>query len=343
MNPIIYILFTYICLSVLIVFLSIKLSDYIDLLDKKTNLSGAFLGGVLLAIITSLPELFTSFSSVIFLNESRMVIGNILGSNSFDILILGFCIIAFYKNYKNDKINFKTHFIVCLGLIAMYLCLMVPLYLKNAQLVIGTINICFILIAIIYGIVLWRMPKNDEEVVAIETPSQTKNAESEVASSKNEDSIKKIVAKFIICSLLLVGVSILITYATSDIAEYFSLETSTAGVLFLAIATSLPEVVSTIALCSKGNFDASFGNILGSCLFNTFILTLTEFIYFKESILVPCDFASIKLVILNFVSVFATITILLIKRSKKQIKCKRVFDYILSAILVLSYAVYYLI
>lgn len=342
MNPIIYILFTYICLSVLIVFLSIKLSDYIDLLDKKTNLSGAFLGGVLLAIITSLPELFTSFSSVIFLNESRMVIGNILGSNSFDILILGFCIIAFYKNYKNDKIDFKAHFIVCLGLIAMYLCLIVPLYIKNAQLVIGTINICFILIAIIYGIVLWRMPKNDE-VVVIETPAQTTNAESEAVSNKKEDSIKKIVTKFIICSLLLVGVSILITYATSDIAEYFSLETSTAGVLFLAIATSLPEVVSTIALCSKGNFDASFGNILGSCLFNTFILTLTEFIYFKESILVPCDFASIKLVILNFVSVFATITILLIKRSKKEIKGKRVFDYILSAILVLSYAVYYLI
>lgn len=342
MNPIIYILFTYICLSVLIVFLSIKLSDYIDLLDKKTNLSGAFLGGVLLAIITSLPELFTSFSSVIFLNESRMVIGNILGSNSFDILILGFCIIAFYKNYKKDKIDFKAHFIVCLGLIAMYLCLIVPLYIKNAQLVIGTINICFILIAIIYGIVLWRMPKNDE-VVAIETQTQTTNAESEAVSNKKEDSIKKIVTKFIICSLLLVGVSILITYATSDIAEYFSLETSTAGVLFLAIATSLPEVVSTIALCSKGNFDASFGNILGSCLFNTFILTLTEFIYFKESILVPCDFASIKLVILNFVSVFATITILLIKRSKKEIKGKRVFDYILSAILVLSYAIYYLI
>ena len=65
--------------ALLVILLSLKLSNYVDLLDKQTNLSGAFLGGVLLAAITSLPELFTSISSVVFLDEPEMVVGNILG------------------------------------------------------------------------------------------------------------------------------------------------------------------------------------------------------------------------------------------------------------------------
>ena len=49
----------YVVLLVAVVYLSMKLGDFVDLLDKKTNVSGAFIGGVLLAAVTSLPELFT--------------------------------------------------------------------------------------------------------------------------------------------------------------------------------------------------------------------------------------------------------------------------------------------
>ena len=56
---------TYLIIATVVVFASIKLSNYVDLLDKKTNLSGALLGGILLAAVTSLPELFTSISSTL--------------------------------------------------------------------------------------------------------------------------------------------------------------------------------------------------------------------------------------------------------------------------------------
>ena len=49
----------YIVLAALVVFLSVRLSYYVDCLDKKTSLSGAFIGGVMLAAVTSLPELFS--------------------------------------------------------------------------------------------------------------------------------------------------------------------------------------------------------------------------------------------------------------------------------------------
>ena len=110
----------YFILAGALVFLSNKLGQYIDLLDKKTKVSGAFLGGVLLAAVTSLPELFTSFSSIILFNEKELVIGNVLGSNLFNVLVLGGCLIIFFNTFRKSKIDYKSHFSTFLGLGIIY-------------------------------------------------------------------------------------------------------------------------------------------------------------------------------------------------------------------------------
>ena len=53
----------YLILAVIVMGFSIQLSNYVDIIDKRTSISGAFIGGVILAAITSLPELFTSISA----------------------------------------------------------------------------------------------------------------------------------------------------------------------------------------------------------------------------------------------------------------------------------------
>ena len=71
----IYIL--YIITVTAVVWFSILASRYIDMIDRSTKLSGAFLGGVLLSAITSLPELFTSISATILIDSPSLCIGNI--------------------------------------------------------------------------------------------------------------------------------------------------------------------------------------------------------------------------------------------------------------------------
>ena len=56
----------YLALAAAVVLLSIKASIYVDLLDKNTKLSGAFIGGVLLSAVTSLPELSRTFPGKYF-------------------------------------------------------------------------------------------------------------------------------------------------------------------------------------------------------------------------------------------------------------------------------------
>ena len=81
----------YLVAAAAVVFFSIKLSDYVDLLDKTTNLSGALLGSIMLAAVTSLPELFTSITATVLIKDNSLVLGNILGSNIFNILLILMC------------------------------------------------------------------------------------------------------------------------------------------------------------------------------------------------------------------------------------------------------------
>ena len=77
----------YLLVAAVVVFLSIFLSIFVDLLDKKTNVSGAFLGSILLAATTSLPELFTSLTASLLVNNNALVYGDILGSNLFNVTL----------------------------------------------------------------------------------------------------------------------------------------------------------------------------------------------------------------------------------------------------------------
>ena len=79
----------YIAMVAVIVALSIKLGKYVDIIDAKSNISGAFIGGVMLAAVTSLPELFTSLSAVWIVRENSMIIGNILGSDLINLAFFG--------------------------------------------------------------------------------------------------------------------------------------------------------------------------------------------------------------------------------------------------------------
>ena len=60
----------YIILALTVIGFSIKAADYVDLIDRKTNISGAFIGGVMLAAITSLPEFLQACSAALILNNS---------------------------------------------------------------------------------------------------------------------------------------------------------------------------------------------------------------------------------------------------------------------------------
>lgn len=292
----------YLILALAVVLLSIKLAFYVDLLDKKTDLSGAFIGGVILAAVTSLPELFTSLSSTLFLDEPNLVIGNILGSNIFNLAAMASICIFTATGFNNAKVG-RSHKTTIICTTFVYLLLTISFAL-NFDPHILTVSVFSILIAIIYLISLKTM-SNDDGLPDIDIPL-------------NSDlTIPQISKRFILCSILLIMVSIAVTYVTDIIATKYSIGATFAGALLLGVATSLPELSSSIKLARIGNYNALTGNFLGSNMFNFLILTIADLSYFKSGIY---DYSgqNIPLLLLGFAAHLAMMFVIFKKTSLYQ-------------------------
>ncbi|MEG0457919.1 MAG: cation transporter, partial [Oscillospiraceae bacterium] len=284
----------YVIVAAGVVWLSIKASQYVDLLDKKTKLSGAFIGGIMLSAVTSLPELFTSLSSTVLLGKPELCIGNILGSNLFNIAILSILVIISIKNFSKAKVA-KGHYVVTFSVFAVYIAIILNKYNANIfgttnifNIDIFTFSITSIIIVILYCFTVKKMSEENgalpEQAVIKEEPSKTDCL-----------TVKQIVIRFILVSLGIVILSIIITYITDIIAQRHNLGAGIAGAIFLGVATSLPEVSSTIALFKIKNYNIAIGNIVGSNIFNFLILAIVDLIYIGGSIYTFGDVQTLNL------------------------------------------------
>ena len=116
-------------------------------------------------------------------------------------------------------------------------------------------------ILVLYVLFVSRMPKTSE------------------ADDENSDdniTLKQAVIRFAICAAVLIGASIAMTYLTDMVADRLNLGKTFAGALFLGVATSLPELISSVTLCHRGNYNAAAGNIIGSNVFNFAILFVAD-------------------------------------------------------------------
>ena len=313
-------LIIYLLLAAAVVLLSIKLSFYVDLLDKKTDISGAFIGGVILAAVTSLPELFTSISATAFLHEPNLVIGNILGSNIFNLTAMaGICLFT-VKRFSEAKIG-RSHRTTILCSTFIYLLLTIS-YMLNSDPHIFTVSIFSIAIIIVYLISLKSM-SSDEGLPDIDEPLAC------------DLTIPQITRRFILCSVLLIASSILVTYVTDILAEQYNIGATFAGALLLGVATSLPELSSSINLAKIGNFNALVGNMVGSNMFNFTIMSLADIIYTKGTIY---DFSgqNVPLLLLGFLAHIATLYVIFKRTDLLQKRAKYNMKYVIPFIIVIA-------
>jgi len=291
----------YAALAVCVVFFSIKLANYVDLIDKKTDLSGAFIGGVILAAVTSLPELFTSISAVLFVKQPDLVMGNILGSNLFNMCIFGGAALIAAKSLCRSTIG-SSHFKTTVITFIMFSIMLLPVVFKKDYTVVG-ISVYSIILLVLYACSIKFMAGD--------------SAESE-GEDNSDLTIKQIIIRFVIMAVLLVVASIFITIAADHLSEEFNLGKTVGGALFLGVATSLPELTSSIALIRKGNFNACAGNVMGSGVFNFCIISVADILYRGGSVYISKDKSSSYLNIFGLVATAAVGAILLMKIRKKD-------------------------
>ena len=329
MNPIYWVLI-YAVLASLVVFLSIKLSNFVDLLDKKTKVSGALLGGILLAGVTSLPELFTSLTGTLIVGDNGLVLGNIMGSDFFDIMIFGVVYFLFFKKFTQGKVG-KQHYFTCLFTALMLIIVTIAAFVFSKKgWLWGYFNPMSLVIIAIYVVSVILTPKTEEK-------------EEQEEEIKSKLTVKQIWILLAVFSVVLIGASIGVTMVTEQIVTGYNIGHTFGGSLFLGVATSLPEVTATISLCKKKNFDAAYGDILGSCVFNIIILAFADAISFRaETSVYVINNDSFMLMIGTAICLVLTVISILFIRSKyfKNNIVSRVVFYSIATLLISSYILY---
>lgn len=314
----------YLVVAAIVVLLSNKLAYYVDLIDRNTDISGAFLGGVMLAAVTSLPELFTSLSSTIFLKQSDLVLGNILGSNIFNMAVFGGLILFSFKPFCNSQLS-NSHKYTAIFVTLIYMIIAGYVFIGVSTQIL-TIEFVSFIIAGIYVYSIKAMSKDDTGSEDIE-PDNEEPFEA-----------KKILIKFAVLSIALVFASVLITFLTNTIAIKLNLGMTFAGALLLGVATSLPELSSSISLVKMGNFNATAGNILGSNLFNFFILVIADLSLISGSLYVMNKQATSLMFFGLLSSVMLTATFILKTTGEVSPQNKRRILFLLSGVVtVFSY------
>lgn len=303
-------------LAGLTVFLSFKLSYYADLLNKTTNISGVFIGGILLAGITSLPEFVTCLSSI-FLNNPYLAIGDILGSNFFNIAMMCLFDILFIKtmfyNYTKNK-----YYIIYLLLIINYFIM----YLFMG----GTFNLE------IFNIGLPSF------IIIITYIFYLKNAKEEETKKEVITTKEHVLLKFFLVGLFMVIVSILLTLVVNLIAgKNPNVASSFIGAILLGITTSMPEVITFIALIKMKSFDLALSDIIGSNLFNLLILAIGDIFLKNKEIYYFVDKESMFLLVFGFI-----LTILSFYQNNRKVVKNKLVYIIPSLIGVLLY-IYYIV
>ena len=314
----------YLLLAATVVWCSVKCANYVDLLDKKTNLSGAFIGGVILAAVTSLPELFTSISALFVLKSPRpeLILGNILGSNIFNIAALSCIIIFTVKGFLKANIM-KSHIgtVICTAL--LYLMLMFSTFVFNIDFHFLTVSVLSVVILLVYAFSVRKMAGDESET--------DEDCDSTLT-------VRQIVLRFLLTAVCLVAASIAVTYVTDRIQQQLPwLGATLAGAVLLGVATSLPELSSCIALAKKGNHNAALGNITGSNIFNMFIIVIADILFWSGSVYLFDRQARILLVF-GFISMAALLLQILLKRSRKE--HSKVWYILLSSVSVLCYILF---
>ena len=293
----------FIITALIIIFSGIRLCHYGDQIAQRTGLTRAWIGIILIAAITSLPELVTSMGAALVVKAPDLALGDLLGSNAFNLMALGLLLVIYRQKRPTPKI---VGGVIC-SLFGVILVGLVGGGIRfHSFFSLGWFGLDSLLILIIYLLGMRFVYRYEH-----------RNQISDIRSQKSEKKLP--IAKFIIAALFIVGAGIWLADIGDKIARVTGWGQSFVGSLFLAVTTSLPEVVVAGTALKIGALDMAIGALLGSNMFNLAIIPLTDIFYRSGPILKAVSFTN-NLLTAGIVIALTIITLGgLLYRSKKKV------------------------
>lgn len=226
---------------------------------KRLRIPAFIIGLTIVAFGTSAPELAVSMTAAIK-GSNDIAIGNVVGSNIFNLLVVLGCSAAILPLVV-EKSMIKRDYPLSIGAVVLLGILSIDVFNKNGGMKISRFDgvvllVCF---SLFMYLTIQEALKHRKE-----------------ATQEEEQDDANPIAKSIIISLLgLAGIVFggdLSVDGAKEIARFFGLSEAIIGLTIVALGTSLPELVTSIVAAKKGESDIAIGNVIGSNIFNIFLI-----------------------------------------------------------------------
>jgi cation:H+ antiporter len=253
-----------------------KVARYGDVIAEKTGLGGVWIGLILIAALTSLPELFNGVSAVILVDAPGLTIGNLLGANMFNLFNLALLDLV-HRNSSIMAVVGKTHRLT--GIFSLIMVLFIAGFILISSRFhimdigwIGWYTPFILLLYFVFARILYRYEQRHPSL---------KETEFEYA----DKSLRHVYLYFSIAAVFIIGAGIWLAFIGDEIAEVYGWGQSFVGSLFLAFTTTLPEITVSFAALRIGAKDLAVANLIGSNLFNLTIIPIDDLLYLKGPVL----------------------------------------------------------
>lgn len=294
-----------------IVYSGTRLSRYGDIIAEKTGLGKMWIGMMLIATVTSLPELVTGISSVTFSDVPDIAVGDVLGSCVFNLLIITFI----DSSYRSMPIFSKAHhgnvLSACCGI--LLLCTVsASLFLGRHLSPLGWIGPYSVIFIILYVITIKLVYSYEKRRMS------TVVKEKAIFLKYEKIPIRDALRNYGINAFFVIIAAAFLPKIGQGIAQSTGLGQTFVGNIFIAFSTSIPEVVVSFSAIKIDAIDLAIGNLFGSNLFNIMILSIDDILLFKGPLLLYAN--PTHIISASTAIAMTTVTIIgLTYRSKKKL------------------------
>lgn len=232
-------------------------------------------GLLLLATATSLPELFTGISAVTVASTPNIAIGDALGACIFNLAMLAVLDVAHRRESMFTRMDQGHVLTAGFGVILIGF--------GGASLLLGASGFAprffhigvYTPILIVLYIVAMR--------AAFDYEARRPPAAAELGADTNVGLGRAIVG-YLAAAAMVAGAGIWLPFVGLEISEAMGWRATFVGTLFIAAATTAPEMIVTTAALRLGALDMGIANLLGSNLFNMFVLAIDDIAYGQGSL-----------------------------------------------------------
>lgn len=255
-----------------------QLSRYGDAIARHTGLSGSWIGLTLVASVTSLPELATGITSVTIAQAPNLAVGNALGSCVLNLAFLVLIDLIYRREPVWSRAS-KGHVlaaafgVVLLGFLLMGLLigqLSPPSGAAAAtRALLWSVGLMTPIVLVLY-------------LIAMRTLFAYERSHPDTSAAEDAPPalpLRQALVRFALAASVVVGAGLWLPFAAVDLANTMGWNRSFVGSLFVAVATTLPELAVTLSALRLGALDMAIGNLLGSNLFNVTIVAVDDFFY----------------------------------------------------------------